>query len=489
MKYFVTFLSPFIDFKLRNTNTQNNQKPMIKKFFLALVGLFFLYIGGSIILFVIEKQSDLELEEGEFGITAKLENESFGTIWAITSDKSYGKNNPVITDTISSFFGKLKYKGKVDKPTKVVIYNLSSGKIFELYVDKGMTYIYGEAEKMDEWVTEGCEEEAVFRLYKSEKWKLGRNKRTYSTYKIELEDDYPALVDSLKTILDQTKYTVSDLENKMIQNFPSSLVRLDIFADSYENRFNQSLNYGMVLSELNAMQAHIRNNPRLKTTLDNISTKITSPPEKVIDICLMGQNKKLQRLSDHKGKLILLQFTTTDCTPCNRMNPKLKQVYSSLKGKNFQLFTVLMESENSTIDIYNFHYKISWPQVSLNDSCMRYDESVLFKYNPEANPSFFIISPEFKIVKKNQNINQVIDYLSEYYNAPIAPYVDKYAKKKEVTNDSAKAKQRIEDIDFSQVPVNFDSIAKVMIDQAKYELPDLGEESKKIFGKEQNLLK
>ena len=52
---------------------------------------------------------------------------------------------------------------------------------------------------------------------------------------------------------------------------------------------------------------------------------------------LKGNSKSLK---DYRGKIVLLNFTTTWCPYCKKDIPNLKKLYSDKKGKDFELISI-----------------------------------------------------------------------------------------------------------------------------------------------------
>jgi peroxiredoxin len=67
-------------------------------------------------------------------------------------------------------------------------------------------------------------------------------------------------------------------------------------------------------------------------------------------------------LSRYKGKVIFLNFWATWCKPCEEEMPSMQYLYNTLKGKNFEMVAVSIDSKGgSTVQEFVEQYGISFP--------------------------------------------------------------------------------------------------------------------------------
>lgn len=65
------------------------------------------------------------------------------------------------------------------------------------------------------------------------------------------------------------------------------------------------------------------------------------------EIALPGPDGKVRRLSDYKGKLVLIDFWASWCGPCRKANPHVVEIYHKYKSKGFDVFSVSLDGLDS----------------------------------------------------------------------------------------------------------------------------------------------
>ena len=100
------------------------------------------------------------------------------------------------------------------------------------------------------------------------------------------------------------------------------------------------------------------------------------------------------RLSDYKGKVVLLDFTTTWCPYCRRIRPYLEKIHDRYNKKDFVLLSIYLQESKKKVKSYTEKYKI--PYKSLLDE----EGSTAESYGIVGVPTLILINKEGKIVCK-----------------------------------------------------------------------------------------
>ena len=106
------------------------------------------------------------------------------------------------------------------------------------------------------------------------------------------------------------------------------------------------------------------------------------------------------RLSDFRGKYVLLDFWASWCMPCRAEHPALRKAYENYKDKGFEIFAVSLDQAGKKQAWIKAIEKdqITWPQVS---DLQFYNNKAAVLYGVKAIPQNFLLDKEGKIIARN----------------------------------------------------------------------------------------
>ena len=122
----------------------------------------------------------------------------------------------------------------------------------------------------------------------------------------------------------------------------------------------------------------------------------------VLDIELTDNRGRLQRLTDQKGKVVLLDFHVFGMDDSPKRILELREYYNKYHAQGFEIFQVSLDD--------NEHF---WKQMTdaLPWICVRdadgLNSSLLMRYNVPSVPEFFIIDRQNNLVKRSSQIKDL----------------------------------------------------------------------------------
>ncbi len=124
------------------------------------------------------------------------------------------------------------------------------------------------------------------------------------------------------------------------------------------------------------------------------------------------------KLSDIKGKYVLLDFWGSWCGPCRQENPSLVALYNETRNKSyksagsFEIVSVAIETKEANWRKAILSDGLTWKyQIGEMD---RFSSPIATLYGVREIPTKYFISPEGRILMVNPKIEEISDFLSEH---------------------------------------------------------------------------
>jgi peroxiredoxin len=162
----------------------------------------------------------------------------------------------------------------------------------------------------------------------------------------------------------------------------------------------------------NSFPAEWRNSPEGKGIYTKLqANKTVAVGNKAPDFTSTDPYGAKIKLSDFKGKYVLLEFWAHWCVPCRAQHPHLKEVYAKFKDKGF---TILQYSVDTKKDEQKWKDAIKqdgliWPQTS---DLSTGQAPVAALYGVQPIPDSFLISPEGTILGRRLSPKQLEEKLA-----------------------------------------------------------------------------
>ncbi|MDN5288119.1 MAG: AhpC/TSA family protein [Mucilaginibacter sp.] len=123
---------------------------------------------------------------------------------------------------------------------------------------------------------------------------------------------------------------------------------------------------------------------------------------------------KMIKLSDFKGKYVLLDFWASWCVPCREENPNLVKAYAQYKDKGFTVLSVSLDQPGKKAAWLNaiHHDQLTWTQVS---DLKFWNNAAAKLYGIQAIPQNFLLDKDGKIIAVNIKGEELDKKLQEIF--------------------------------------------------------------------------
>ena len=330
------------------------------------------------------------VEQG-FTINCDIQNAPDGKVFL---EKINGQNF-VTKETIEiKDQTQFSFTGSVEEPEfyRVRFFN---GKFFFLIIENKEISVAGDANDLFTTLkVEGSTESQTFNDFV-----LENSKRTTAVQQMQNEYQQRAMAGDANAQLEfQQKYAEMAVENA---NFMKGLIdkNLDNIIAPY---LALSLDIDADYEYLKATSAKISEN-QSNTYANNLAQMVASVKALAIgepapEIALPNPDGEVLKLSDYKGKVVLIDFWASWCRPCRAENPNVVRMYKEFKDKNFEIFGVSLDKSKDAWVKAIDNDGITWPQVS---DLKFWSSEAARIYQIKSIPQTLLIDAEGNILAKN----------------------------------------------------------------------------------------
>ncbi|MDR1757463.1 MAG: TlpA family protein disulfide reductase [Bacteroidales bacterium] len=212
----------------------------------------------------------------------------------------------------------------------------------------------------------------------------------------DLKKNLTTIVQTYQQNFNRESALINDsIKNTLLSN------KDDLSVLMFMDYFSQDSHADLQNTLVNALQAKYPDNRIVKEKYEQLhtakiasSSKNTPAPE----IAFNNPEGKLLKLSDLRGKYVLVDFWASWCGPCRRENPHVVNTYAKYHDKGFEVFSVSLDTDKARWQQAIVADKLTWSYHVSDLKGWKSDAARLYGVN--SIPCTFLIDKEGNIIAK-----------------------------------------------------------------------------------------
>lgn len=318
------------------------------------------------------------------------------------------------TDSAYIKNGKLQFKGNTKEPFVARIHTID-GKYLILWIDNNNISVKGTYSDFGNSKIEGSPLNTVMTKYRDQQSEMASRRDSIMQQMIQLmsfegkEGEAEAKkkfseLNGQVSKIDKQIYKIRI--NSIISEVPSYYTIKELFF-LRNDLSNDTLQ--LLFARFPEPLKGTKEGSVIKTYIDNKTINIG---DQFVDIEGNDRDGNARKLSDLKGKYVLLDFWASWCGPCRQENPHLVKVYKSFKDKGFEIYGFSIDANRSAWLKAVEKDSLLWTNVQ--DANGSHSTMAAF-YNVRAIPASFLINPQGVVIAKNVRGDDLERILNEEF--------------------------------------------------------------------------
>ncbi|MEB2775474.1 TlpA disulfide reductase family protein [Algoriphagus sp. D3-2-R+10] len=332
-----------------------------------------------------------QVNNGTVEISGTIKNAREGAV--ILSE--FTDSRPKVLDTLQlDNDGNFTYEIAVDTPTFYEL-NMYGEKLIRLALFKDDVKIAYDFANPESLVMDGSKDsQEMLKIEKlMDAYQTKVNQLNESYYKAMSENDTETIkqIQTDAMALESNQSTeVKNVINSMGDSF-ASLAAIGLLNPKNEFQFMDSL-----VAKLDEKYPETKSIIQLKQQLDEM--RALSMGQIAPEIELPNPEGEIVKLSDLRGKYVMIDFWAAWCKPCREENPNVVNLYNEYKDKGFEVFGVSLDrTKEAWVDAIA-EDGLTWTQVS---DLKYFNSAAAELYQINAIPATYLIDPDGKIIGKD----------------------------------------------------------------------------------------
>jgi peroxiredoxin len=153
-------------------------------------------------------------------------------------------------------------------------------------------------------------------------------------------------------------------------------------------------------------------NPYVKHLTERLKG-VLAPGMEAPEIAMSDPEGVTRRLSDLRGKVVLIDFWASWCSPCRRENPNVVKLYNKYKDQGFEIFSVSLDKDGNAWRKAIKDDGLAWPN-HVSD-LKQWQSAAGRTYGIMSIPATVLVDREGKIIARNLRGAELEKQLQEIF--------------------------------------------------------------------------
>ncbi len=301
---------------------------------------------------------------------------------------SYKKDGQDISDTVAANNGRFYWSAAMPEPQKIIM--KASNKYYLFFVEAGALSVKTHS-NLPGVTVKGSPVNDAYNLMEST---LRKIKEEEFRLQRQLKAANGIAQDGLMKQMENLNSKQISIERAYIINNPGSPISVNLVFEQSRTGTYETINALFLRLDTNARNSMM--GKEITKSLELLKRSAIGEP--IVNFMQSDTSGSLIRISDFKGRYVLIDFWASWCMPCRAEHPNVLKTYQRFKDKGFTILGISLDKESLRWKKAIVEDNLPWAQLS---DLKGWKNEVAKYYGIYSIPSNLLLDREGRIIAEN----------------------------------------------------------------------------------------